>query len=264
MLKREGKKTNQTNNTALNTTSYTKLAAGKWNVTFPSTTLEMLVVLCLHHFISLALDFHKTTCLILEHLLCIHNPVLATRRKKRRKIKKWCIATAVICVTVLPATTLPAFLNLYLQHALLPTVREPFIPAPPALPGLALGKGHKSTTAQLVLQRMLGGGASRHVLPWLVTAHCRSPLSSGLEHLVINPPRSFLGHRLDSHGRCCRNHKCRTQALWEVSALKNAASEGADAEVAPNGVKHIPATTLDSHLEMQILRPKCVMTESIQ
>ena len=46
--------------------------------------------------------------------------------------------------------------------------------------------------------------------------------------------------------------------------LKNSASKGADAEAAPNGVKHIPATTLDSHLEIQILRTKCVMTESIQ
>lgn len=137
---------------------------------------------------------------------------------KEEKKKKRCIATTVICVTVLPATTLPAFLHRYLQHPLLPTVREPFILAPPALPGLALGKGRKSTTAQLVLQRTLGGGASWHVLPWFVMAHRRSPLSSGLEQLVINPPRSFLGCRLDSYGRCCRNHKCRTQALREVSA----------------------------------------------
>lgn len=42
--------------------------------------------------------------------------------------------------------------------------------------------------------------------------------------------------------------------------LKNPASKGADAEVAPNVVKHLPTTTLNSHVEIQILRPKCVVT----
>jgi len=46
--------------------------------------------------------------------------------------------------------------------------------------------------------------------------------------------------------------------------LKNPAPERGDAEVAPNGVEHLPATTVNSHLEIQILRPKRVMTESIQ
>lgn len=45
-----------------------------------------------------------------------------------------------------------------------------------------------------------------------------------------------------------------TQTLHELSAQKNPSSKGADVEVAPNGIKRIPAITLDSHSEIQILR----------
>lgn len=56
-----------------------------------------------------------------------------------------------------------------------------------------------------------------------------------------------------------------SQMFWEVSASSgassaNPASKEADVEIAPKGIKHILATTPNSHLE--ILTPKHAITHS--
>lgn len=172
LLKREEKKTSK-HQIPLNTINYTKFAAHKWNVIFPHTALPKHFTL--HHLISLALVFHRNMCLILQHFLCIHSPVLATRMKKKND-------------ALLPQS----LVSLHSQHFSVTTC-SPHCSShhPNSCPKPGPGKTWQcslfsSQCQSWELPSVSCLGLSQHT----------KALSSALEHPAINALWSLLGHHL--------------------------------------------------------------------